>query len=202
MKNTAEKLDQLISNIGFGAILCFALGFVLLEIRMVQLGSKLLAHAIVVSVGMLVTCIVNRVIAPYHAAAATRSNDTWALRNVERSSIVAVACGALLLMCGYIGALVLSSGSMTLLAIFVTSACTLPWSKIPLCRTSLPVSAALITVANVLGVLTTDQPSHPLHLPMAVWMLWMGAVCAWLINIVYRRQRSRASKGEEFPRFC
>lgn len=194
MKNKAEKLDASISNTGIGAILCFVLGFVLLEARMVQLGSRPIAHAIVVSVGTLITYVLYRTIASYRTAAAVRSNDTWATGHVEQSSTVTAAGAALLLMFGYSGALLLSNGAMTLFAIFVTCACTAPWSKIALCRTSILLPATLVTLANLPGVLTTDPPPHPLHVPMAVWMLWMGAVCTWLMNIIYRRQQSQASR--------
>ncbi len=194
MREKPTKLDTSIANTGFGAFLCYALGFVLLEIRVVQLEGKLIAHAVVVAIGTLLLFALHRAIVPYHVAAAVRSSDALADKDDRGSGIIRPASGVLLCMFGYVGALVLSSGSMTLFAIFVTSACTLPWLTIPLCRTSILVPAALITVANVLGMLTTDQPRHPLHIPLAVWMLWMGATGIWLINIFNRRQKSRESR--------
>ena len=194
MKEVNVKFETSIRNSGFSAFLCSALGFVLLEVWIFRLGGKPTAHAFVVSVGAVFASIFYRTIVVYCAAVAVRSNEAPQDKQGNPRSFANVACAVLLVIFGYGGALALSSGSMTIFALFAICASIFPWSKFMLCRTYILIPAALITVAMVLGLLTMDQSPHPLLFPVAVWMLWMGAVSAWFLNIHFRHRKSKASR--------
>lgn len=193
MNQMNVKLETSIRNSGFSTFLCSALGFVLLEAWTIQLGGKPIAHAIVVSIGVLLAYIVYRTLLPYYTNAEVQPNEVTRAHG-KLLGTTNLACAALLLMFGYAGALALSSGSMTIFAVFVGGAYLFPWSKVSLCRTHIVVPAALITVAMGLGLVIADWLPHLLLFPVATWMLWMAAVWAWLMNIFYRHRRSKASK--------
>ena len=188
------KLDTSIRNTGFSTFLCAALGFVLLEAWTIQIGGKPVAHALIVSIGVIFAWMIYRTIAPYYATAAMQSNDAARDKKGNLRSSASLACAALLVMFGCAGAAALSSGWMTIFAVFAGCAYLFPWSKIALCRTHILISAALVTAAMALGLLVAEQPPHPLLFPAAVWMLWMAAVWAWLMNIFHRHRKSKASK--------
>lgn len=194
MSETNVKLETSIRNSGFSTLLCSALGFVLLEAGTVRLGGKPIAHAIIVSIGAILACIIYRAIVPYYATAAMQSNKAVRDKHGKLPSSTNLICAALLVMFGYAGAMALSSGLMTIFAVFAGFAYIFPWSKIALCRTHIRISVALVTLAMGLGLLVADHLPHPLLFLVAVWMLWMAAVWAWLMNIFYRQREAKASR--------
>lgn len=189
------KLEASIRNSGFSAFLCSALGFVLLETWIIQIGGKPIVHTMIVSIGAILACIIYRTIVPSYAAAAMSSNEAVRDKLGKLRGSASLACAALLVLFGYAGAMALLSGWMTNFAVFAGCAYLFPWSKIALCRTHLRISAALVTIAMALGLLVADPLPHPLLLPVAIWMLWMTAVWAWLMNIFYRHRKSKASRS-------
>lgn len=194
MKEINAKLEMSIRNSAFSALLCSALGFILLEAWTLHLGGKPVAHVIIGSVGAIVASVIYRAISSRPAAAPLQRSAAVRVDFGRLPGIAHIASTALLVLFGYAGAVALSRGSMTGFAVFVTCASAFPWSTLALCRTWILIPAALVSVALILGLSTAEQLPHPLLFPMAVWMLWTGAISAWLMNIFFRQRKSKAPK--------
>lgn len=184
MQDKQAKLDTSIRNSGFSMLLCCVLGFVLLEAFLVNSGGKPRAHAFVVLVGALAAFMVYRGLAPYSAASVS----------ARAFSIVNIACGALLLIFGYVGMAALASGSITLFALFAVCAGIIPWSSIALSRACILAPTALVAAGVVIGMLTVRQLPQPIFFLLAVWMSWMVGVFSWVMNISYRQRKSKAAR--------
>lgn len=192
MEENKMKLETSIRNSGFSMLLCCVLGFVLLEAFIVHSGGKPFAHALVISVGALAAFVIHRALVPYYVTAPVLSNRTTVSAKVV--GIANMACWGLLVVFGYAGMVALSSGLITLFAIFAVCAGIIPWSKITPCRKYILPPMALIVAGTVLGMLTLDQIPHPIFFLLGVWMSWMVAVFSWLVNIFYRQRKSKASR--------
>lgn len=191
MNEQDVKLETSIRDSGFRTLLCAVLGFILLEAWIVRLGGEPVAHTIVVFAGLVLAWLVYRAISRSGTSPATYPHG-----NGKRDRLPGRdACwAALLAVFGYAGAWVVSSGLLTLFAAFVACAYLFPWSKVPLCRTSILRSMGLIAAATVIGLLTANQLPDSFFFPVAVWMLWMAAICAWLTRIFYRHRKLKAAR--------
>lgn len=182
-KRGASKRGASIRDSGFGAWLCFLLGLVLLESWFIRMEARATVHLVTAPSGSAIAALAYRALTRRYRAAAGdapasgRGGRGWAPAGL-----------ALLLAFGYGGALALRSGMVTLFGAFAVLACTLPWSRIKLCRRHILLPTALVIGSLVLALPRLDRLPHPLLLPLSVWMLWLAAVSAWLRNLYYRRR--------------
>lgn len=182
MNDTSAMREASIRNSGCSALLCSTLGFVLLEVWLIRLGAKPIAHVIVVSLGALLASLTCRTLLPRQPASVPGEDDRIRPHNRWWN-------GAVLVVLGYAGAAAFSSDSTTLFGAFTACACLFPWSKIALCRRRVLVPLVLVSTAMCVGLSTAERlPRTPFYL-IAVWMLGLAAVISWLSNIYYRKQR-------------
>jgi hypothetical protein len=194
MTEHEEKLDRSIRNSGFGALLCFSLGLVLLEAWLIRLDARPGAHLLTAG-GAVVAALAYRALAGRYRAARQRSFDHIGDGRGIRPGALALALPgvALLIAFGYAGALALASGVVTLFGAFAIVACSFPWSRVGLCRTRILLPSALVIGTALLALPRLDQLPHPLLLPLSVWMLWLTASGAWIRNAYCKWRRPAAS---------
>ena len=187
MTGQEEKLDRSIRDCGFGALLCYSFGLVLLEAWLIRLEAKPFAH-LLTACGALVAVIAYWGLLRRYRAASQRAFAA------SGDSTLAFGGVALLAGFGYAGALALASGVITLFAAFAVAACSLPWSRIPLCRTHILPPCALVIGTALLALPRLDQLPHPLLLPLAIWILWLASCGAWLRNVFCKWQGAAARR--------
>lgn len=179
--------DVPIWNSGCAALMCTVFTALLLETCSLRLGA---------GPGLSLACAL---VFLAQAAAIQRSmrsyrpgGPTSGARRFKRADF---ACALLLATLGYAGSAWLRTGWALAAALFATLLCVLPWSRIALCRTRLPVSSAL-TLPGGTALLCTAKPvPAPLLLLIPAWVLWAAAIGAWLRLVRLKRHKSRTLAG-------
>lgn len=192
MKDSVVVLETSIRNSGFSALLCSTLGFAMLEAWILRLGIRPTVHMVAISVGAVFATVIYRTVLPSCQTKEKCASQQTQFSPIRPTSADGAVCAALLVAFGYSSAVILSRGSMLIFAGFAACASLFPWSAFALCRTRISVSLTLVSLAAVIGMLMLDVLSAPFLPPLAVWMLWMAAVGAWVRNIILRRRHADA----------
>lgn len=179
--------DVPIWNSGCAALMCSVFAALLLETCNLRLGAR---------PGLQLACAL---LFLAQAAAILRSMRAYrpggplgsaghSTRRIERADLAAALTLAAL---GCAGSAWLRTGWALAAALFATLLCVLPWSRIPLCRTRLPLAGS-ITLLGGAALLCTEKPV-PAALPLLIpaWILWMAAIGAWLRLVRLKRHKSR-----------
>jgi len=190
MKNEARAPGTMYWNTGFSALLCTALGFLLLETCIVQLKGKPLVHVIgtLMAIGLGAGILLR--IAPYRP---TSFLPTGMLgqRTAPPSGIAMMSSGLLLAATGYAGAVVPGSGWATDSVIFAACVYLVPWSRIPLCRRGFAVPLCIVMLAALAVLVARGPLPHPVSLLISAWLLWVTAIFTWAMLFIVRQRQPR-----------
>lgn len=184
-----------VRSVGFSALLCISFGLILLFCCLFLARAKPAAFFASGIVGVTAIVLMYRRIAKHWRAgiALERGVSEGTAGNLRRPSFLL----AILFLAGtgYVGAQAAGTGWATPFIPYLMFLFLFPWSRIPLCRTSLATSLAMPCAGLIAGLVTTARLPHPLALAITVWMLWTAAVFAWLRLILIDRQQLRASRA-------
>lgn len=170
----------------FSAFLLGGIGWGLLHAWGINLKIGILFQALAAMPGLALSGIViyrYRKHWPVEASECTGQGElSWDLR--------AIAFYLVLIAVGLSIALLISGGSLFLLALAAMGTIFVPWTRIALCRNHFFFSASLVGIGALLGLVLLDSPAHPLYYLMVAWLLLSLAGTLVMLAIVTNRNRS------------
>lgn len=179
--------DVPIWNSGCAALMCSVFAALLLETCNLRLGARPGLHVACALVFLVQAAAILRGVRAYRPGGPLGNAGRGAMR-IDRTDLAAALALAAL---GYAGSAWLRTGWALAAALFATLLCVLPWSRIPLCRTRLPL-AGTMTLLGGAALLCTEKPvPAPLPLLIPAWIVWMAAIGAWLRLVRLKRHKSR-----------
>lgn len=103
-----------------------------------------------------------------------------------------VAFYLLLIGVGFNIALFISRGSIFLLSLAALAMALVPWANISVCRDHFYFSSAVIDASALLGLVVLGRSVHPLHYPVAAWLLLTVAFILIIsVIIIHGNRRDR-----------
>lgn len=183
MSIPSAKSRTFSTNSVFSAFSLAVIGWGLLHVWGLSLNVGTLFHMLVAVPGLVLCSMVlyrYRQHWPLKATGIALSNTpdlklSWDYR--------AVAFYLLLIGMGFGIALFIRLGSAFLLSLAALAMVLFPWAKISICRDHFYFSSALVDASALLGIVALGRPVHPLHYPIAAWLL-LTVACMLIISVI------------------
>ncbi len=173
---------------GFSGLLCISSGLVLLMDCLVVAGAEPAAFLFSGAVGAAAIVLMVR-------RAGSYKHEACELTSGASGNLLLLAVSICMAGAGFVGARLAGIGWATPCIPYVMFLCFFPWSRVGSCHRSPATCVSMLCAGMVAGLVTTDRMPHPVSTAMIVWMLWTGAVFAWLRLVLMDRQQLRSSSA-------
>lgn len=179
--------DLPIWNSGCAALMCIIFTALLIEAGAVQMqagpGLRLALALLFLTQSVAIVASIR----PYRSGAMSGT-----MRGGRRIGRADIACVLFLAALGGAGSAWLRTGWALPAALFATLLCVFPWSRIPLCRSRLPLAGVLTLLGGAAFLPLAHPVRSPLFLLIPAWILWLAGCGAWLRLILLKQRKSRA----------